>query len=325
MVGATHLRIMPPDADGTIGLQIDYGRVVLMSSGMAGARVRLGLGNEVATLTFDDADATAAVEVLPHLDPGADPSTAPLSRSAHLYVASGTVTLGGESGDSETLTAPVRVALNERAETEASASDEMPDWIFSNAYIKQLDQNAAQVIHNTLAEGGPLLPALTELAEHRRVEVRSLAARQLTYLDDFDAVIGALDNEQLRASWPAYFDALRHAVARNQGSSQKVLLALEKRYGKQAAEMHRMLWGYTKDQLTGGRAAELVGYLDNDELAFRVLSYLNLEEITGKGGGYQPQHNALRRRRAVSSWRERYENGEIIPLEGATAASDDEP
>jgi hypothetical protein len=316
LVGATHIRILPPDANETIGLQFDYGRIVLMSAGMAGASIRLGLGEDEVLVTFDDADATVAVEVVPRLDPGTDPADAPITRAAHLFVASGKISISGGSGAAQTLEAPVQLALTPAAADEAAAGDETPDWINSDAYVKQLDHSAAEQIHAVLDEDVPLRHSLKELAEHRRVEIRSLAARQLSYLDEFDAVVSALDNEQQRASWPDHFDALRHAVARGQGPAQKVLLALEKRHGNAtAADVHRMLWGYTKGQLSEGHAAQLVSFLDNDQLSLRVLAFLNLEEITGKGGGYQPQHNALRRRRAVASWREKYEAGEIVPLE----------
>ena len=73
----------------------------------------------------------------------------------------------------------------------------------------------------------------------------------------------------------------------------------------------RMLWGYTNQDLEGGADAKLVQLLDHEKLAFRVLSYWNLHDITGLKLYYQPEQTAAKRRRWVTAWKQRRDAGEI--------------
>ena len=53
-----------------------------------------------------------------------------------------------------------------------------------------------------------------------------------------------------------------------------------------------MLWGYTNNDLEDGADRKLVQFLENDKLAFRVLAFWNLKDITGMKLYYQPEQTA---------------------------------
>ena len=74
-----------------------------------------------------------------------------------------------------------------------------------------------------------------------------------------------------------------------------------------------MFWGFTKDQLQKDQAAKLVGYLENDELAFRAVAVLNLQEITGRTHSYIPNETPLIRRQPLRAWQEELRTGKIVP------------
>ena len=57
-----------------------------------------------------------------------------------------------------------------------------------------------------------------------------------------------------------------------------------------------MLWGYSIEQLQAGAAAQLVKYLDSEDLDFRVLSFWNLNRIAGaRAHYYRPEFTAVKR------------------------------
>ena len=57
-----------------------------------------------------------------------------------------------------------------------------------------------------------------------------------------------------------------------------------------AKELYRLLWGYSEEQLEkGGAAAQLVKFLEHDQMDVRVLAFVNLASITGFQTYYQPQ------------------------------------
>ena len=60
-------------------------------------------------------------------------------------------------------------------------------------------------------------------------------------------------------------DELRAAVGRDAETAAAVRLALEQQYPQQAADLYRMLWGYTDKDLQAGEDAKLVRGLDDDE------------------------------------------------------------
>ena len=74
-----------------------------------------------------------------------------------------------------------------------------------------------------------------------------------------------------------------------------------------------MLWGYSIDQLQAGAAAQLVKYLDSEDLDFRVLSFWNLSRIAGATHYYRPEFTAVKRATPVRAWKQKLESGQLIP------------
>ncbi len=110
----------------------------------------------------------------------------------------------------------------------------------------------------------------------------------------------------------SYIEQLRAAIARGPETAAAVREAMEKKFGpEEGAVLYRMLWGYTNQDLEGGADTKLVQLLDHEKLAFRVLSYWNLHDITALKLLYQPEQTAVKRRHAVTAWKQRREAGEI--------------
>jgi hypothetical protein len=107
-------------------------------------------------------------------------------------------------------------------------------------------------------------------------------------------------------------------LARGPSTAAKVRETFQKQRGDDdGKQLYRMLWGYSRDQLQGGEAATLVGYLSNDNLDFRVLAFTNLHEITGLTFDYRPE--SAGREGRVGRWQELLKKGLIVPKESAPA------
>ena len=139
-------------------------------------------------------------------------------------------------------------------------------------------------------------------------------------------MVAALNDPARRLEWPEYVDQLREAVARDAESAAAVREALENQYPQQAALLYRMLWGYSDKDLQDGADKTLVGALDDETLAVRVLSFRTLHESTGLGLFYQPEQTAAKRLQPTVRWRQRLKAGEIrlkTPEEKAGAAAEE--
>ena len=326
----TLLELEGNDPAGIPIVRLEYGRLVMMTAGKPDVRVKLILGDTAGTLTFFDPESTAAIEVRPMLVPGVDPQTGPPKTVVAVYATVGQIDWSGALGaagnaravataSSPTvlpvggkLTAPSRVLLAGAPADVSGGEHELPRWVASEP-INPLDSRASQTLNQSLDGKNSVTVALKDLVEHRRAENRSLAARSLALIDEFDPFVALLNDADQRAVWPIEIESLQAAVARGPVSAGKVRAMFEKERGKEGDDLYRLLWGYNKDQLQSGSARILVDYLDNDALDFRVLSFHNLQKIVGKTFDYRPEATAANRAQPVRRWRDQLQEGLVVP------------
>jgi len=79
----------------------------------------------------------------------------------------------------------------------------------------------------------------------------------------------------------------------------------------EAKDLYRLLWGYSQEQLERGGAAQLVKFLEHEQMDVRVLAYANLLAITGAGELYRPERLPAQQRAAIQNWKERQAKGTI--------------
>jgi hypothetical protein len=216
-----------------------------------------------------------------------------------------------EDGAEFPMQAPARKTLTDLAAYEGPG-DTFPKWIRSET-ISDLDKRAAITLEHDLTTEKPISLTLKELAESRQKEVRSLAIRSSAYVGKFDPFVSSLNDPDQRVGWPLHIEALRSALARGPEMAALVKASFEKQRNNDAAELYRMLWGYSLDDLRKGADAKLVDYLSHPSLDFRVLSSSNLQSITGLSGFYRPDYTEAKRRPQVLKWKEKLKEGKIVP------------
>lgn len=326
----TMLELEGNDPSGIPIVRLEYGRVVMMTAGKPDVRVKLILGDATGTLTFFDPESTAAIEVRPMLVPGVDPQTGPPKSLVAVYATVGQIDWTGAMGAAGNaravatpgqptvlpvggkLTAPSRVILMGTAADVSGGEHELPRWVV-NEPVNPLDSRASQTLNQSLDGKNSVTVALKELVEHRRAENRSLAARSLALINEFDPFAVLLNDPDQRAVWPVEIESLQAALARGPVSAGKVRTMFEKERGKDGDDLYRLLWGYNKEQLQSGAAPILVDDLDNEVLDFRVLSFYNLQKLVGKSFDYRPEATAANRAQPVRRWRDQLKEGLIIP------------
>jgi len=171
------------------------------------------------------------------------------------------------------------------------------------------------------------VPADTQLLEifqtNGRKEVKSLVARSSIHVGLFVPFIDALRDSEQKANWKMHIDALRAAMALSPESAARVKLALEDQRGKPAAkDLYEMLCGYSADQVgktpeqlkSGTVVPQLIDWLEQDSLDYRVLAAQNLWEVTGKRYMPNPASTLAERTRNVKYWRAQFEKGELKPV-----------
>ena len=312
LIGGTRIELLPENAQGQPGVEVAYGRAVFKPLAQPGVSVRVVVGVHTGTLTLLTVESTAAMEVTLVHQPATDPETEPSRAAAVLYVARGAVTWEEAGGKKPIrLTAPTQVTFDaEPSVSSVGAGKDLPKWISTDT-ASPLDRRASTVLAQAFQPDRPASLVLMELTEHRQMEVRWLASRSLGYLGQFEPIVAALNDNGFKREWPDYVEQLRQAVARGPEIAAGIRQSLEKHFGQNGPILYRMLWGYTDKDLQGGKDAQLVDFLDHENLAVRVLAFWNLKDITGLGLYYRPDYPAPRRQQSIQRWKQRREAGDI--------------
>ena len=311
VVGPASIRPLAHGDQGQPGLFIEFGRALIATAGVAGATIDLDLGGQRGLARFADATSELAVEVYRYLPPGANPERDPGQTMVRMFT-----TVGRVEWQHQGAPAPVpidagqvRILTGDTAQT--AAATQLPVWIQRDD-VREVDRVASATLEPALVMDRPITLSLREKTVDRRSEVRSLAARCLAYLDSFDALIAEFNNDKQRSYWSSEFDVLHHLICRSPESASRVREALERLCGEVAADLYRLAWGYSPQQLQEGADAQLVEYLDHESLNVRVFAAEVLRRITGKTHGFRPENPQMRRRSAVQDWREDLEKGKIL-------------
>lgn len=311
LINGTRIELLPDNAQGQPGVDIDYGRVVIKPLAQAGTRLRLVVGSHTGVLTLTSLESVTGLEVTRVHDPGKDPEKVFSHARTKLYVArGGAVWEEGPGKQAVRLTAPAELMLDGAADAPGTGKD-VPKWLTVNT-VNELDQRAALSVSQALPADRAASLGLMELVEARQREIRWLAVRCLGYLGQFDPMTAALNDVEFRREWTDYIDQLREAIARGPETAAAVRQSLEKQYGNEsAALLYRMLWGYEDKDLEDGEDARLVKFLDHEVPVFRVLAFEALKDITHQGLYYRPESTAAKRLPSVQQWRRQLQLGRI--------------
>lgn len=300
LMGATQIVLESPDVDGTPGVRVTFGRLVLMPISDPQSPVRLLIGEDEYLVTFPDTKPTLFVEVRPQLVNGADPEKTPAQLSVDFYLGAGKVTWQKGTSAAAELTAPLRWTTDPAT---PAAVNEAPAWIQDEKRMVS-EAYAAPTIEQNVTTDRPVVVALKEAAAHRKRELRSLAAKCLALVGEYDDFVAVLNDPSQYPAWDGQIEALRTGMARSPDDAAKVRQALEKSRAGDAKGLYRLLWGYDEEQfLTGGASQDLLADLEHPHLDYRVLAYWNLRQLTGARHPYDPRdEDGKQRKDRVELW-----------------------
>jgi hypothetical protein len=305
------------DAQGVPGIRVKEGRLVILTVGKPKAQIRVVTDDQERIVTFGDGDSTVAFDFVRQRVEGTNPEETPAPLLIDLFVTSGEINLSDASKpEGESVRGPARRTIGTVAGTTpaqpATAAD-FPIWVTGDER-SLLEKRASLDLEALVKVDQPVSLKLKEVADDRRIEMSSLAVRCLALVDEYDSIIRLLQDEKQRSSWnKQVVPALRAAIAESPATAAKLREAFKNLRGEKGTQLYRMLWGYNAEQLATGDAAKLVEWLDHEDMDFRVLSYWNLNHITGVSLYYQPESNDVGRRQAVLKWKQKLEAGQIAP------------
>lgn len=311
LMGPTRVTLRSPVGEEETGIDVDFGRVLLIPAAKPGTQIVVSFagGRVAGTLTFIQPESVAAVEVFPVRHAGSDPEQSPASWAVSLYAGSGELTLESPSRPVVRVSAGNKALLGTAGWTVSAA--EMPRWLTSEP-LPLLDEQASRLMEQAVTADRPALQSMLELSEHRRREVRWLAARCLVFFGHVDRLCAALNDPEAKNEWADAAGKLTEAVAVDPRIAVAVRNTLQRQYGAVGGvELYRMLWGYTESDFANGEAAKLVAALDSESLAHRVLAFQVLKEMTGLILSYRPDMPTNQRKAAIQRWKEKLDAGEL--------------
>lgn len=310
--GEAAFRVEKPVIVGNARITVEYGRLMLASVGAMGGQVELNLDGIVGVVSLADADAAIAIEVRRFLPPGvaAEKPNAEVIRVVDLFATSGRVVWQPNEGAA--IEIPVNHVTTYVAE-EFPRNDgpfEVPAWTDAKS-LPDIERRASLDMEAEMPLDKPLDISLAEHASGRRVEVRSLAARSLAALDQFEAILAELNDPRQYSYWAGDIDSLRLAVSRSNASAARVLATLQNQRPENARVIYEMLLGASDEQLVGGSAATLVKSLESNEVDVRVVALDSLRRTTGLMLMYRPEKPLASNTTSVQKWKEKLKDNLI--------------
>jgi hypothetical protein len=241
VVGPAAFSLLPPP-DGAMagGFSIRRGRAVLVSAGMPGTRVPLEIAGLAGSVVFGDTNSELAVEVRRYLTPGADPLAAAARVTRLFFVRRGFVEWQAASGGLPVRIGPDQLLEVSDDEEPTVAASGFPTWS-EVRNVSKLDRDAYEQLETLLSPDRPLPLTLEELQSFRKTEIRSLAARSLGAMHEYESLWRELGSDQQHSYWDRAVDDLREALAQGPDEAERVLQALKHIRGEDATVLFRLL------------------------------------------------------------------------------------
>jgi hypothetical protein len=308
LLGGTEVTLLPDEPQKPAGIKIRYGRVVINSVANPGLQLRVVIGDQTHTLTFVNADSMVGIQVGRVHALGTNPEDESARIMTELFITKDKVSWSDGAQSPLEMTAPAHLLLLPGVPATPDRPKDMPNWIAGQEPTSDIDQRTSARMFQAFTPEVPAQQKLLELADAatRMIELRRLSIRSLGYIGDFDAMVKTLNDPECKSDWnDRYFVWLCDAVKRDPQAAAAVREALDKNFGAQSADMYRMLWGYTNDNLIAGDDEKLVRALEDETLALRVLGICNLKNITERDIGFKPTDTPQQRKRIVAIWEQR--------------------
>jgi hypothetical protein len=313
MVEGGELHLLPSEEGDPLHIELVLGRILLAPSDEAGtAKVLISAGDTTGLLSLADSTTGVALEVGRADGPIQDPLTHPAPATTRLWGIKGRFSWQASGEEEVALENSMMVDLVAGAGS-APVPVEAPAWVQEDA-LGALDQKLGQRAYGLLKKAFDFdIPAgdndqpkeadliLHENVDHRLKEMRRLARQSLSWIEDFELIVEVLNKRDRYAEWPEVIDLLRESVRRGPRTAQAVREAMAVKYGERGEELYELLWKYDAREISSEDAKRLVQYL-SDDLPYRVLSFNNLNRITGLGYYYRADESKMERQPSVQRW-----------------------
>jgi hypothetical protein len=307
--GEGALKMEEPGENKVPRVSIEHGRFLAATAGRPGAQVELNLAGITGIATLVDGDSVLAVKVTRWVPPGADPEAGPGEPIVEIYNTNGRVTW--QRADQPAVDIPARhVHVHQGNEAPQMYGPFMsPEWIDYKG-VKAIDRESAAALEKMVSTERPLNLTLQEVMKDRKV--RPLAARCLAALGEYEAILRELGDANQYSFWQSEFETLRQAMSSSPEAAAKIRETIHLMRPADARDIYRLLWGFTDEQLNAGAAAQLVKFLEHDQLDIRVLAHSNLIAVTGPLGYYRAEKGAAQNRPAIQNWKDRQSKGGVV-------------
>jgi hypothetical protein len=315
VMGPASVALGPRDpASGADTIALDYGMIRVVSS-EPDVDWQLQIGPDLRDFTMNLADSRVDVYAQGWLPPGADPRDQVPVQARMIWCSAGRVTVreAGQHRDLSPGSAVIEAVSADPGRSLAPQAGTLEGDFETPRYVQRISETVEDRKTAWIAEGTDVVAELADLKLDNRQELRLAAMTWLAERGNFDYVVDYLGNVGNRSNWRTFVQALRFTIWNRPGMASSLYEGLVFAGKENQDKLYEMIVGISPEDLEAGADARLVEYLNNGNLAVRILAIENLREITGGVTyGYQPTGSETERERIINNrWKTALERGEI--------------
>lgn len=326
--GGTRIRSLPPKTGIPVGIEVEYGRVLIRPTKSTEAfqpiTLRLEVRGESWQLDLLDPITVVGVEIVPREPDSFEQDFGVNSYTGAIYVTSGRMRLIDASRQEFTINGPGTYPLT--PELRSVMGDEgvpaagpqplvsLPRW-FEPASPSAMSRSYAKLFEREFEPSESVDLSVASLAEDRRPELSRLAVECLGLVDAIDPLVDVLQRGEHEEARKAAIAALRTWLPMNPLNRETLKAVLTKHFPPEVGEtIYRLLWGFNADDARNRIISEqLIDWMASDDIAVRELAFLQVYRLTDKKYDYRPNASAQQRQSSINRWMQHIKDGALLP------------
>lgn len=302
LVGPARLRILSRTQEEPLKLQLDFGKLILITWKKLARPVEITVKGQTRTLGINSPESKLVLETVIGSGIKGVPTSPRENTLFFVYQLRGASELRAP-GDNNVLSIPAKSRLDLSDPDLVSETDQEPEWLTPVDLSPAGKQIAKRL---PVVEG--VTTVLQELYESERKNAPRSIISSLALTGGFKTIIDEFKTADGKRVWDICFDVLQQSALASEDMAEQLNKQLELQLGEPGVKLFDLLWMY-QGHLSGEEAAALVESLESDSLPVKIGASRILTSRLKVKSGYRPEDSIEKNQKYIQAFKTKVKSG----------------